>query len=960
MAGHNAPRAARSDRSGPTRSPRRAVGADRAASATRRLEFLLATSPTVIYSDRTLPGYPTTYISESVRDLLGYGPEVVCQPGWFERNIHPDDMDRMARSLEEVLSGDETDHVYRLRHADGSYRWVRDVTRLVRDADGCPTEIVGSLTDVTATREADGQFRAMADAAAQGFWLVDPERGLVYANEAELRNLGLTWDEASGDGWIKGIHPEDAERIRRGFANAMKRGEQYADRGRMVHRDGRVVEFEVVAAPVGDTKGRPLAYVGQTVDVTERRLAEAALRESEARFHELMANLDVGFWLFDAEANHMEYVSPGYERMFGIGLQELDVDPWCWLERVHPDDRERVRGSIEVSPGHIEIEYRFVRRDGTLGIAQGRSFPVPSADGKVRRTAGVVNDITSLRSTEDHLRQLGAALAQTSDGVLLLDAEGVTLYANPAYERITGFSRAEIEGHIPSTLAGDHVDSEVRDTIRRGEVWKGRIQSRRSDGGEYLAEATVWPVADASSSGARIVVIVRDVTREAGLTEALEEESRARKALAESLGRIGGAGDASDVAEAVCDELMALPGADMASIAVFDPDGSATPIAFRGPPGSPIRVGIRLPRPRAAYLRERAALRAWVEDWRPRPGDGGYGARWAEVGLKSVAYVPVLLRGDVVGIITVGSCQAKCGPLLSAKLPELEEMAAVTGALLGESLGERMRTGELRVRLETVIATSAFTILYQPVVDLAGSAVVGFEALTRFADGTPPDAMFADADGAGLGGELEEATLRAAVAGADALPGGAWLSLNVSPALAAAPKRLGTVLNGGSRPVVLEITEQTPVADYDAIHDSLRTLGNRVRLAVDDAGAGFASLRHIIELRPAFVKLDMGLVRGVDRDPARQALVAGMVYYAGATGCALIAEGIETDGERRTLRRIGVSFGQGYLLGRPAPSRQLPAPLPRGVGLAVVQGTSPVRVSPSSGSAAVPGRPGST
>jgi EAL domain-containing protein (putative c-di-GMP-specific phosphodiesterase class I) len=123
---------------------------------------------------------------------------------------------------------------------------------------------------------------------------------------------------------------------------------------------------------------------------------------------------------------------------------------------------------------------------------------------------------------------------------------------------------------------------------------------------------------------------------------------------------------------------------------------------------------------------------------------------------------------------------------------------------------------------------------------------------------------------------------------------------------------------------VLEITEQSPVEDYDAVHEAVRSLGPDVRLAVDDAGAGFASLRHIIELRPQFVKLDMALVRGIDRDPARQALVAGMVYYAGATGCALIAEGVETEGERRTLRRLGVSFGQGYLLGKPGPA--VPAP----------------------------------
>lgn len=121
-----------------------------------------------------------------------------------------------------------------------------------------------------------------------------------------------------------------------------------------------------------------------------------------------------------------------------------------------------------------------------------------------------------------------------------------------------------------------------------------------------------------------------------------------------------------------------------------------------------------------------------------------------------------------------------------------------------------------------------------------------------------------------------------------------------------------------NRPLILEITERTAVDDYPRTRKAVRALGDQVRLAVDDAGAGFASLRHIAELRPDYVKLDMGLVRRIDRDPARQALVAGMVHYALQSGCTLIGEGIETENERRVLRRLGVGFGQGYLLGRPA------------------------------------------
>ena len=109
------------------------------------------------------------------------------------------------------------------------------------------------------------------------------------------------------------------------------------------------------------------------------------------------------------------------------------------------------------------------------------------------------------------------------------------------------------------------------------------------------------------------------------------------------------------------------------------------------------------------------------------------------------------------------------------------------------------------------------------------------------------------------------------------------------------------------------------------VRETLDQLAGSVEVAVDDAGAGFASLRHILELRPRYVKLDMQLVRGVDTDPARQALIAGMVYFARQSGCLLIGEGIETDGERATLRRLGVPFGQGFFCGRPATAAALVA-----------------------------------
>jgi len=127
------------------------------------------------------------------------------------------------------------------------------------------------------------------------------------------------------------------------------------------------------------------------------------------------------------------------------------------------------------------------------------------------------------------------------------------------------------------------------------------------------------------------------------------------------------------------------------------------------------------------------------------------------------------------------------------------------------------------------------------------------------------------------------------------------------------------VLWPAERPLVLEITEHDVIEDYAALSEAVRALGHDVRLAVDDAGAGVANFGHIIELSPDFVKLDISLVRRVNANMGRQAMVIGMRHFSRTSGCRLVAEGIETEEEAATLRALGVEFGQGYMFGRPEP-----------------------------------------
>jgi EAL domain-containing protein (putative c-di-GMP-specific phosphodiesterase class I)/DNA-binding response OmpR family regulator len=368
-------------------------------------------------------------------------------------------------------------------------------------------------------------------------------------------------------------------------------------------------------------------------------------------------------------------------------------------------------------------------------------------------------------------------------------------------------------------------------------------------------------------------------------------------------------------AQAIADELMRISGLTSVFIVALDAGGQAVPLAVHGTPE--LRIGVNRPIPRelTERWRERVGSGPWVGTTETpiSPSIAGHN----RPDQAAMAVIPLRTTRSMLGALVALTTVADGESYLARRLPMLESFGAIATALLAPGIEERQRRDLLRGELESIIDQRAFHPVFQPIVDLGSGAVDGYEALTRFADGTRPDRRFADAIAIGLGLELEAVTLAAALESAPALLPGAWLSLNVSPELVLERRRLAHILARRDRQIVLEISEHTEIQEYEPILAAAHSLGGDLRFAVDDAGAGYASFRHILELRPDLVKLDIGLVRQIDGDDVRQALVAGIVYFAIKSGCRLVAEGVEHESERRTLRQLGVELGQGFLLGRP-------------------------------------------
>jgi EAL domain-containing protein (putative c-di-GMP-specific phosphodiesterase class I) len=260
--------------------------------------------------------------------------------------------------------------------------------------------------------------------------------------------------------------------------------------------------------------------------------------------------------------------------------------------------------------------------------------------------------------------------------------------------------------------------------------------------------------------------------------------------------------------------------------------------------------------------------------------------------------------------------------LLDRDLAIVQLFAEFTGKQLERQLAANRTHAEMTERVRSVIDTQNFTIVYQPIYDFVADRIVGFEALARFSalPIRPPNVWFDEATHVGLVEALEMTVIEEALQGLAHMPPDSYLSLNVSP-VTVLSGAIGRVLKGAPlERIVLELTEHVSIPDYAQVVRALNPLRKQgVRLAVDDAGAGYASFRHILCLEPDIIKLDISLTRDIDTDRTRRALAAALIGFAEETGSKIIAEGVETEAELNVLRYLRINNAQGYLIGRPMP-----------------------------------------
>jgi PAS domain S-box-containing protein len=224
---------------------------------------------------------------------------------------------------------------------------------------------------------------------------------LDYVNGLVLKYFQKSFDEIIGEGWQKGVHPEDIPPVTRAWTRSLQTGEDYHVEFRLKQgSDGEYRRHIARAVAFKDASGKITKWFGANTDIHQ-------FKESEERFRQLAENIDEVFWMTDPTKNSMLYISPGYEKIWGRTVDSLYQNPKQWIDAIVPEDRDRVLDAAmkKQTAGTYDEEYRITRNDGTIRWIHDKAYPIRDEKGNVYRVVGIATDITDQKKTQEKIQE---------------------------------------------------------------------------------------------------------------------------------------------------------------------------------------------------------------------------------------------------------------------------------------------------------------------------------------------------------------------------------------------------------------------------------------------------------------------------------------------------------------------------------------------------------------------------
>lgn len=458
------------------------------------------------------------FVSPQIERLLGYPPERFLddEEFWFGL-MHPDDEARLREAgAFDAADTDPFDQEYRMRHADGSYRWVHDTSTAVFHPDGSLDHFLGFMVDITERKEAaealrlaDERFRTIVEqtpAVTYQEFLVDgrydPETVETFVSPHVMQLLGFTPEQWLAPGfWRQRMHPDDLEAVDVESARVLAAEERtYRQEYRMIAKDGRVLWFHDESVQICDDDGVPIVWQGVMLDITERRKAEEQLREAEERFRMLVEQTPAIVYLepLELEASGTTlYVSPQIQHILGYS-QDRWAEAGAWAESLHPEDRDRALAhaeSVTGTDGPYSDEYRMIAADGRTVWFHDEAVLIRDEAAVPLMWQGVMVDITQRREAERRLE--GAEMryrALVEHLPVIVYAESIVadaedLYLSPQVEEMLGYTADEWRSS-ESDFWFDHIHPDDLERVRAanahanatGETFIQEYRFRAADG----------------------------------------------------------------------------------------------------------------------------------------------------------------------------------------------------------------------------------------------------------------------------------------------------------------------------------------------------------------------------------------------------------------------------------------------------------------------------------------------
>lgn len=893
---------------------------------------------------------------ETVRVLAKTAEQILGQD---DTATFPAEEAAMVRANDlRVIAGNQIiTHEETLTTADGERTYLATKGPM-RDGDGLVIGLFGISRDITERKQAENTLRQSEErlqlvlrGSGDAPWDWNLESGDLYYSPRWWAMLGYAVDElpTGASLWEHIVHPDDQLRVDQAFDNVIKsKSDTYDIEFRLQHKDGHYVPVLSRGFIVRDANGKPVRVSGTNTDLTERRLAEAKLNESELRYRLLIETANDAIVV--AQGNSLKFVNQKALELTGYTRDELISLPF--MEFIYDDDRILMRNNFQKRLDGEAVEQRYQIRILTKS-KQVRWVEMSGATIEWEGHPAIFNfvtDITERKQAEEKLQLSASVFSHAREGIIITDANRKIIEVNDAFTRITGFSRDDALGKSPSILSSGRHEKEFYDAmwddLNKNGHWYGEVWNRRKDGEIYAEILTISAVQDAQGVVHQYVALFSDITTlkehesqlehiahfdtltglpnrvlladrlRQGMTQTQRREQRlavvfldidAFKIINDTHGHAAGDQLLKTVANRMKmalregDTLARIGGDEFVAVLLdLDNTDASEPMLSR--------------------LIEAAA--------QPVNVDGLVLQVTASLGVTFYPQADDVDADQLLRQADQAMYLAKQGGKNRYQIFDAEQDRNVRGH--HENLD----------RIRHALTDREFVLYYQPKVNMRNGTVIGVEALIRWKHPEkgllPPVVFLPLIEEHQLAIEVGEWVINAAL-----MQIGLWqatgLNIPVSVNIGAIQlqqvhfvERLREIL--AAHPNVkpgcleLEILETSALEDVTQVSRIIKACHEmQVDFALDDFGTGYSSLTYLKQLPVTLLKIDQSFVRDMLDDPDDLAILEGVIGLAKAFHREVIAEGVETIEHGAILLQLGCELAQGYGIASPMPAQDFPA-----------------------------------